>query len=141
MTDDSVTTTRPRAEGQGPVRVFVVDDHPAFLRTVAFVIDATNGFVLAGTAGSGVEALDALAGRCDVDLVLLDVNLPDVSGIEVARRRAESGATEVVILMSTADPAELPAHAFDRGVAGFLAKERLTTQELRRIWNQAGGVI
>lgn len=140
MSNDPVTAGRPFAEGQGPIRVFVVDDHPAFLRTVAFVIEATDGFVLAGTAASGIEALDALGGRCDIDLVLLDVNLPDVSGVEVARRRAESGATEVVILMSTDDPAELPAHAFDRGVAGFLAKERLTTQELRSIWDHADGV-
>lgn len=134
------TTGRSPADDHGPIRVFVVDDHPAFLRTVASVIDATPGFTLAGTAESGVEALGSLAARSDVDLVLLDVNLPDVSGIDVARRRADAGATEVVVLMSTADPADLPADAFDRGVAGFLAKERLTTQELRAIWDDANDV-
>jgi DNA-binding NarL/FixJ family response regulator len=134
------STACTSADGQYPIRVFVVDDHPAFLRTVASVIDATPGFTLAGTAASGIEALAALAARADVDMVLLDVNLPDVSGIEVARRRAEAGADEVVVLMSTADPADLPADAFDRGVAGFLAKERLTTQELRAIWDDANDV-
>jgi DNA-binding NarL/FixJ family response regulator len=122
------------------VRVFVVDDHPAFLRTVESVIEATAGFALAGTAASGVEALDLLAGRTDIDLVLLDVNLPDISGIEVARLRADAGATNIVVLMSTTEPADLPADAFDRGVAGFLAKERLTTYELRAIWDDANDV-
>jgi DNA-binding NarL/FixJ family response regulator len=140
MTDDTVITGRSSADGRGPIRVFVVDDHPAFLRTVAFVIDATPGFTLAGTAESGLEALDSLVARSDIHMVLLDVNLPDVSGIEVARRRAEAGGEEVVVLMSTADPADLPADAFDSGVAGFLAKERLTTQELRAIWNAANDV-
>ena len=139
MTDGHITTDRVPSDGTEPIRVFVVDDHPAFLRTVASVIDATPGFTLAGTAASGAEALDSLAARSDVDLVLLDVNLPDLSGIEVARRRA-AAANEVVILMSTADPADLPADAFDRGVAGFLPKERLTTQELRAIWDDVNDV-
>jgi len=140
MTDDSIATVRAPADGHAPIKVFVVDDHPAFLRTVASVIAATPGFTLAGTAETGGDALGSLAARSDVDMVLLDVNLPDVSGIEVARRRAEIGAEEVVVLMSTADPADLPADAFDRGVAGFLAKERLTTQELRAIWNDVNDV-
>lgn len=141
MTDDTITTVRAPAAGRGPIRVFVVDDHPAFLRTVAFVIDAAAGFTLVGTAASGIEAMGLLAARSDIDMVLLDVNLPDLSGIEVARRIADAGATAVVVvLMSTTDPADLPADAFDRGVAGFLAKERLTTQELRAIWDDANDV-
>ena len=140
MTDGSTDTVRASADGTKPIRVFVVDDHPAFLRTVASVIDAAPGFALVGTAETGARALDALAGRSDVDMVLLDVNLPDLSGIEVARRRAADGATELVILMSTDDPADLPADAFERGVAGFLPKELLATRELREVWDEAHGV-
>ncbi len=122
------------------VRVFAVDDHPAFLRSIEVVVAATPGFALVGTASCGVDALAALADRLDVDLVLLDVNLPDVSGIVVARRLAErrivaSGHGPIVVLMSTTDPADLPADAFDRGVAGFLAKEQLTTVWLRNVWD------
>ncbi len=140
VSPNDISTTVRAPGGDGAIGVFVVDDHPAFLRTVASVIDATVGFTLVGTAESGLAALDALAAHDRVDMVLLDVNLPDVSGIEVARRLADAGATAVVVLMSTADPAELPADAFDRGVAGFLAKERLTTQELRTIWGAANDV-
>lgn len=140
MIDASTSTVGAPAGGTDPIRVFVVDDHPAFLRTVASVIDATPGFTLVGTAESGIEALNSLAARSDVDMVLLDVNLPDVSGIDVARRRADAGADEVVVLMSTADPADLPADAFERGVAGFLPKELLTTQTIRSAWDDASGV-
>ncbi|HWM19335.1 MAG TPA: response regulator transcription factor [Ilumatobacteraceae bacterium] len=137
---DRMATVHATADVTVPISVFVVDDHPAFLRTAAFVIDATPGFALAGTAVSGTEALDSLTVRSDINLVLLDVHLPDLSGIEVARRRAEAGGTEVVILMSTTDRADLPGDALDRGVAGFLPKELLTTQALRAVWDDANGV-
>lgn len=126
--------TGPRQPGD-PIGVFAVDDSPAFLRSVGFVVAATPGFALVGTAAAGVDAVDALSQRSDVDLVLLDVNLPDVSGIEVARRLDDAGRCEVVVLMSTTDPADLPADAFERGVAGFLAKEQLTTAWLRSVWD------
>ncbi len=133
MTDE--LTTIESAETDRTVRVFAVDDHPAFLRSVEIVVAATAGFVLAGTATCGRDALSALADRTDVDLVLLDVNLPDLSGIEVARRLAAHPGAPVVVLMSTADRADLPADACERGVAGFLAKEQLTTAWLRTVWD------
>ena len=135
MTGETTASAATRGAVSDEVGVFVVDDHPAFLRTVAFVIAATPGFTLVGTAESGVTALNSLATRSDVDMVLLDVNLPDLSGIEVARRRATAEATEVIVLMSTTDLADLPADALDRGVAGFLPKERLTTATLQAMWD------
>lgn len=117
------------------VRVFAVDDHPAFLRSVEFVVAATPGFVFVGSAVCGTDALGQLFDRSDVDLVLLDVNLPDLSGVDVARRLADHDCAPVVVLMSTTDPADLPADALDHGVAGFLAKEQLTTAWLRTVWD------
>lgn len=135
MTDERVSTTSSGSDH--PVRVFAVDDSASFLRSVGLVVAATPGFELLGTAAAGLEALDALSHRSDVDLVLLDVNLPDLSGIEVARRLDDAGHREVVVLMSTSDPADLPSHAFERGVAGFLAKEQLTTAWLRSVWDHS----
>lgn len=133
MTDEltAVETT----DTDRTVRVFAVDDHPAFLRSIEFVVAATPGFALAGSSGCGLGALAALADRSDVDLVLLDVNLPDLSGVDVARRLADRHGSPVVVLMSTTDPADLPADVFDEGVAGFLAKEQLTTAWLRNVWD------
>jgi DNA-binding NarL/FixJ family response regulator len=135
MTGETTPAGSTRRRASDEVRVFVVDDHPAFLRTVTSVIAATPGFTLVGTAESGGAALDSLARRSDIDMVLLDVNLPDLSGIEVARRRASAGAAEVIVLMSTTDLADLAADALDRGVAGFLPKERLTTATLQAMWH------
>ncbi len=137
MADGATSTPATPVPRTDPIRVFVVDDHPAFLRTVESVIAATPGFVLVGTADSGGAALTALRTRSDIDMVLLDVYLPDLSGVEVARRRADEGATTTVVLMSTIDPADLPGHAFERGVAGFLSKELLTTRALRGAWDVA----
>jgi len=133
MNGDAASTERGSV--LDTIAVFAVDDHSAFLRSVELVIAATPGFVLVGTAESGLDALDALAGRSDIDLVLLDVNLPDLSGIDVARRLHRAGSRPVVVLMSTTDPDDLPADALERGVAGFLSKELLTTQALRAVWD------
>jgi DNA-binding NarL/FixJ family response regulator len=126
----------PGAESAPPVHVFAVDDHPAFLRSIMSVVAASTGFELVGTATTGSEALDALCARHDIDLVLLDVHLPDISGIEVARRCAEQGGGRVIVLMSTTDPDDLPADALS-GVAGFLPKEQLSTATLRSLWFDA----
>lgn len=115
------------------VRVFAVDDHPAFLRSVESVIAATAGFELVGTATTGAAALEAVGARDDIDLVLLDVHLPDLTGIEVARRAEHRRAA--IVLMSTSDPSDVAD--LDCRVAGFLAKEHLTTGSLRALWDEA----
>jgi DNA-binding NarL/FixJ family response regulator len=127
----------PCAASAQLVRVFAVDDHPAFLRSVTSVVAASAGFDLVGTATTGSEALATLCARHDIDLVLVDVHLPDMSGIEVARRSAAQGGGRVIVLMSTTDPADLPADALGQGVAGFLAKEQLSTATLRSLWFDA----
>jgi len=121
------------------VRVFAVDDHAAFLRTVALVVDATEGFELVGTAGSGPEALAALTGQAAPDLLLVDVAMPGMTGLELARhyhsdhRDDPEGAR--VILMSSYDARDLPNETLtDGAVAGFLPKSFLAPDTLRRIW-------
>lgn len=125
------------ANGTPAVRVFAVDDHPTFLRSVAAVVAATSGFELVGTASTGNEALIAMEERDDLDMVLLDVHLPDISGIDVARRYASQGSGVLVVLMSTTDFDDLPADAFTGGVGGFVAKESLTTATLEALWSDA----
>ena len=67
------------------IRVVVADDHPPFLRAARAVVGATPGFELVGAAGSGEEAIE-LAATARADLVLLDVHMPGIGGIEAARR-------------------------------------------------------
>jgi len=115
-----------------PVRVLAVDDQPILLRTLRQLVAAAPGFGLVGEARSGAEALD-LAARLRPDLVLLDVRLPDMDGVETARRLLAADARAAVVLISL-DP--LPDHqaVLDLGVAGFVRKQELSVRRLQDAW-------
>ena len=135
-----VVFSHERDVGARPVGVFVVDDSARFLRAVGPVIAAVPRFVLVGTATSGeeaLEALEAIADRTDVGLLLVDVHLPGISGIEVVRRYREGDGRAVVVLMSTGDPVDLSRWHLEADVAGFLSKETLSTGTLTRLWEEA----
>ena len=97
--------------------VLIVDDHPSFRASVRRVLEA-DGFNVVGEAADGREAI-AAAQRLKPDLVLLNVQLPDLDGFEVAARLAASDLDSVVVLTSTRAAAEYaplltasPARAF-----------------------------
>ena len=73
-----------------PVRVLVVDDQEVFRRVMSAVVEQTEGFVLVGCAGSGEESI-VTAGARRPDLVLMDVNLPGIDGMEATRRLRADG--------------------------------------------------
>lgn len=120
-----------------PTRVFAVDDHPGFLRVIEPVVAASPGFELVGTASCGLDALAALAADPLIELVLLDMYLPDITGLDVAQRYADGPGTASIVLMSTASLDDLPTEARAGCVAGFMPKESLSTSELQRMWNLA----
>lgn len=120
------------------VAVLAVDDHPAFRAAVRVVIDATPGFELIGEAASGEEAL-TLAARCDPDLVLVDIHLPGLDGVELARRLRATAAPPVVVLMSSDDDPALTHAPGACGAATFLPKTRLARAELAKVWARFGG--
>jgi DNA-binding NarL/FixJ family response regulator len=111
------------------VRVFVIDDHEVFRRAAAAVVEATDGFVVVGTAES-FEAAEAAVH--DVDLVLLDIHLPGMSGIEAARRLAEGGPRPAVVLISTYD--ESTFDWADTGAVDYVAKSSFSSERLLRAW-------
>jgi len=115
-----------------PVRVLAVDDQPIFLRTLRQLVAAAPGFELAGEAQSGAEALD-LAARLRPDLVLLDVRMPDMDGVETARRLLAADPRATVVLISL-DPLPDREAVFDLGVAGFLRKQELSVRRLQEAW-------
>src|SRR6478609_3052120 len=115
------------------VRVWVVDDQPSFRRATAATLDAMDDFVMAGECETGEAAVDLIR-DVDADIVLMDIHMPGIGGIEAARRIRTARTDVMVVLMSTYDVDDLPAAAADCGAVSYLHKERLSPDLLRRIW-------
>jgi DNA-binding NarL/FixJ family response regulator len=118
------------------VRVLVVDDHEAFRRVAAAVVEATDGFVVAGSVGTGEESLIAAA-AVHPDLVLMDVNLPGLDGLDATRRLRSAANPPVVILLSTYDEDDFGAQAAESGAAAYIAKSAFGTERLAAVWASA----
>ena len=118
------------------VRVLVVDDHESFRQVAAAVVEATGGFVVVGSVGSGEESLVAAEGT-EPDLVLMDINLPGIDGIEATRQLRAMPRPPVVILLSTYDEADFGSRARECGAAGYLAKSAFGTDRLAAVWASA----
>jgi DNA-binding NarL/FixJ family response regulator len=112
-----------------PVRVLVVDDQPIVRSAARSLLDAMREFEAVGEAASGIEALTAVE-QLDPDLVLLDVRMPDMDGIEAAARIRATHRRTVVVLMSS-DPLADPRAST---AAAFVPKERLRAAVLRELW-------
>jgi DNA-binding NarL/FixJ family response regulator len=113
-----------------PVRVLVVDDQAVVRSATRSLLEATRDFEAVGEAASGIEALTAVD-ELDPDLVLLDVRMPDMDGVETAARILAAHRNTVVVLMSS-DPRAAP-HA---ETVAFVQKERLKPALLRDLWAQ-----
>jgi len=115
--------------------VLVVDDQPPFRAAAKAVLRRLDGFELAGEAASGAEAI-ALADELHPALVLMDINMPEMNGIEATRRIVSAHPETVVILCSTYEFADLPPDAAESGARAYVNKERLSTATLQRLWDR-----
>ena len=120
----------------GTVTVLTVDDQAVFRRAVGDLIAATPGFEELGQAASGAEALE-MAEALQPDLVLLDVRMDGMDGLETARRLLESGCEAVIVLISLNDVPEVES-AIAGGVAAYVRKQHLSTRTLRELWTAHG---
>ena len=115
------------------VRVWVVDDQASFRRATAATLAAMDDFVMAGECRTGESAVELLRDG-DADIVLMDIHMPGMGGIEAARHISAARADVMIVLMSTYDAEDLPVSASACGAASYLHKERLSPDLLRRIW-------
>ena len=118
------------------VRVLVVDDQPAFLRAMVAVVTESPGFVVVDRAGSGEQALE-VAAESRPDLVLMDVNLPGIDGMECTRRLLAAGLDVVVLLVSTYDEDDVGEEATECGASGYVAKSAFAPERLAAEWADA----
>lgn len=115
------------------VRVLVADDQTPFRRAARSVIGAAAGFELVGEASSGEEAV-ALTDTLEPDLILMDIRMAGIGGIEATRSIARTCPETVTILVSTYREEDLPREARTCGAAAYLHKSRLGPRVLRELW-------
>ncbi len=110
--------------------VLIVDDHPSF-RSSARTLLEDEGYSVVGEAESGAEAIDAVK-ELHPDLVLLDVQLPDFDGFEIASQLKGNGSPDVV-LVSSRDAADFGTMVVECGALGFIPKAELSGAALQRL--------
>jgi DNA-binding NarL/FixJ family response regulator len=111
--------------------VLVVDDHRLF-RTSARMLLESEGYNVVGEAADGAQAV-VEAERLRPDVVLLDVQLPDTTGFEVARRLLDAGLHCQVVLVSSRHASEYGELVDQSGALGFIAKDELSGPALQRV--------
>jgi DNA-binding NarL/FixJ family response regulator len=111
--------------------VLIVDDHPSFRATAKAILQA-DGFEVIGEAENGVVALRE-AKELHPDLVLLDVQLPDFDGFEVASRLTRNGSGPRVVLTSSRDAADFGPLVAQSGAEGFVPKAELSGAALKAV--------
>lgn len=118
------------------VPVWVVDDQASFRRVAVEMLSATDKFVLAGECETGESAIEITQDERH-GIVLMDIHMPGMGGIEAARRIHAAHPDLTVLLMSTYDISDLPCGVTDCGASAYLRKEELSPDALIRIWRAA----
>jgi len=124
-------------QGSASTRCFVADDHPAILDAVSRWIEDQDELELVGTARDGTRAITLIA-QTKPDVALLDVRMPGLSGVEIARRLTASGSTVAVILYTAEGDRALLLECLDAGARGFLLKDA-PLEDLVRALRVVGG--
>jgi DNA-binding NarL/FixJ family response regulator len=111
--------------------VLIVDDHPTFRATARALLEA-EGFDVVGEAGDGEEALAEIA-RLRPEIVLLDIQLPDMDGFEIAARLSRGGSPAQIILTSSRDAADFGSLVGESTACGFVTKNALSGAAIRAL--------
>ncbi len=104
------------------IRVVVVDDHPIVRSGIRILIESAADIAVVGAGASGLEALELVA-RLQPDVLLLDMEMPDLSGVEVARKLRQDGSSVRVLALSAHDDEQYIVELLSIGAAGYLTKD------------------
>lgn len=119
------------------VHVLIVDDQEPFRMAARMVVEATEGFDVVGEAETGEESV-AMAAELHPDLVLMDVNLPGINGLDATRQILSGGGDPVVVLLlSTYEEDEYAPRAAECGAAAYIPKSVFGPDRLESAWEQA----
>ena len=118
------------------VRVLIVDDQEPFRSAARMVVEMSDGFEVAGEAQSGEEGVE-LASELEPDLVLMDVYLPGIDGLEATRQITAVDGAPRVLVMSTHESEEFAEAALAAGAIAFVPKSQFGMDELESAWSKA----
>lgn len=115
------------------VRVLIVDDQLPFREASRMVVEMTDGFEVVGEAENGEQAVE-MATDLKPDLVLMDVQMPGIDGIEATRRIRNADDPPYVLVMSTHESGNYDGPAQSAGAFGFLPKSEFGMDTLEEVW-------
>ena len=119
--------------------VLIVDDQAPFRMAARAVVEATDGFEVVGEVETGEASVQA-ARDLRPNLILMDVNLPGIDGLEATRQiLAEAGDRVVVLLVSTYEAEEYGPRASEVGAAAYIPKSEFDPDRLEAAWSAATG--
>ena len=116
--------------------VLIVDDHPSF-RSFARALLQAEGYRVIGEAGDGSSGIREIR-RLRPDLVLLDVQLPDIDGFEVLKRLVAEGNRSAVVLISSRDASDYRRRLVESGARGFIPKSELSGASIHAMLGAVG---
>ncbi len=121
------------------VRVLIVDDQEPFRMAARMVVESTDGFEVVGEAETGEDSV-RMAQELEPDLVLMDVNLPGIDGLDATRQILRDGSDGVVVLLlSTYEEEEYAPRAAECGAAAYIPKAVFGPDRLESAWAAATG--
>ena len=130
-------TAGTTAEGTDRVTVMIVDDQPPFRAAARAVVDRVVGFELIAEVASGEQAVEVSADIAP-QLVLMDINMGELDGIEATRIITGTDPSVKVILVSTYALDDLPPAARTSGAIAYVNKDELSPRVIRRLWESGG---
>jgi DNA-binding NarL/FixJ family response regulator len=121
-----------------PTRVLIADDHTLFAEALEAILAADARIAVVGRAKNGEEAVE-LVGSLDPDVVLMDISMPVMDGIEATQRITDNGSgPPVLVLTGSESPMDIDA-ARRAGAAGYVTKDRIAAELVQAILDAAEG--
>jgi DNA-binding NarL/FixJ family response regulator len=127
-----------RPAGADPISVILVDDQPLLRKGFRMVLEEEDGIAVVGEAADGAAALE-LAGRCHPDVVVMDVRMPGMDGIEATRKIIAAEPRSRILILTTFDLDEYAFGALRLGASGFILKDVLPSEFVRAVRSVADG--
>ncbi|WP_069385059.1 two-component system response regulator NarL [Halomonas caseinilytica] len=122
------------------IRLLIVDDHPLFRCGVCQLVEMDPDMVIAGEAANGAEAVEA-ANTLDLDLILMDMNMARMDGLEALRQMRSNGVDTRIVMFTVSDADDDVVAALRAGADGYLLKDMEPEDLLDRIKEAAGGKL